>query len=210
MYAITHAVTALPLKRRFPTAPLWPLLISVQAIELLWVLFVYTGIEHVNYTTNSVHLEFLPYSHSIGTTAFVALLVWWWVPRRDSRSIVALALALGVVSHVVLDIIHHEPDIALLPMASGPRVGLGLANRPALDFAVELLYAVCCWVIFRGSNGLLAAIVFLNVVDLPLMFPQPGTGARLAPHPAVLPTIILAQIVMTWLAVWYFAHGKPE
>jgi hypothetical protein len=48
MYAISHAATALALKRQFPTALLWPLLICVQAIELLWVAFVYAGVERVD------------------------------------------------------------------------------------------------------------------------------------------------------------------
>ena len=41
MYAISHAATVLALKRRWPAAGLWPLLLSVQAIELLWVVLVY-------------------------------------------------------------------------------------------------------------------------------------------------------------------------
>lgn len=35
MYAISHAATALILKRRYPSVGLWPLLVAVQAVELL-------------------------------------------------------------------------------------------------------------------------------------------------------------------------------
>src|SRR5713226_9568008 len=202
MYAITHAATALLLKRGFPGAALWPLLISVQAVELLWVIFVYTGIEHVTYTRDSVHLAFLPYSHSIATAFLLATICWVVLRRGGERSSLALAVAIGVVSHIVLDVIHHEPDIALLPLPSGPRFGLGLMLHPAADLIVELLYGLACWFILRGSLALLAAIVVFNLLDAPLMFPRPGMGASLAQHPAVLPTVILIQIIATWVAVW--------
>jgi hypothetical protein len=210
MYAITHASTALILKQRFRVRPLWPLLVSVQAIELLWVVFVYSGIEHVRYTADAVHLDFLPYSHSIGTTAAIALLGWLFYRYGRHQPALAAAVALGVMSHVVLDLIHHEPDIALLPMAAGPRVGLNLQGWPAADLIVELLFGLVCWFIFGGSRALLIAIVAFNLANIPFMFPQPGTGARLAEHPAILPTVILVQIVLTWLAVWYFASRRSS
>jgi membrane-bound metal-dependent hydrolase YbcI (DUF457 family) len=206
MYAISHAATALALKRRFPTVLLWPLLISAQAIELLWVAFVYAGVERVDYRRDTVHLGFLPYSHSIGSTTLLALLVWAYVRYGRRNPTVAVAVAIGVLSHVMLDIIHHEPDIALLPIAGSPRIGFGLATKPVVDLAVELVYGLTCWFLFRGSRALFAVIVAFNLMDIPLMFPQPGSIALLARHPAILPTVILSQIVLTWTGVWYFAR----
>ena len=37
MFAINHAATALVIKKMYPTAPTIWILISVQAMELLWV-----------------------------------------------------------------------------------------------------------------------------------------------------------------------------
>jgi hypothetical protein len=209
MYAITHAATALIIQRRFHSAPMWPLLVSVQAIELLWVAFVYVGIEHVSYTPDTVHLDFLPYSHSVGSTTAVALMAWLFVRYRHNQPAVAVAVVLGIISHVFLDI-HHEPDIALLPLRAGPRIGLGLATWPVVDLLVELLYGTVCWFVFGGGKGLLLAIVGLNLMDIPLMIPRPGTGAMLAERPFVLPTIILVQILLTWSAVWYFARTRSQ
>ena len=210
MYAITHAATALIIKKRFPSTPMLPLLVGVQAIELLWVALVYVGIEHVSYSRDTVHLDFLPYSHSVGSTAAVALMTWLFVRYRQNQPAVAVALVLGIASHVFLDFIHHEPDIALLPLPAGPRFGLGLATWPVADLLVELLYGTMCWFIFGGDKGLLVAIVSFNLMNIPLMFPRPGTGAMLAERPFVLPTIILIQIVLTWLAVWYFARRRSQ
>jgi len=118
---------------------LWPLLISAQAIELLWVAFVYVGVERVDYARETVHLGFLPYSHSIGSTALLALLVWAYVRYGRRNPTVAVALAIGLLSHVILDIIHHEADIALLPIASSPPIGFGLATKPVVDLVVEII-----------------------------------------------------------------------
>ena len=57
MYAINHAATALLLKKKAPAAPLWPLLVSVQLVELLWVLFNYIGIEYFTIRDGHLHLD---------------------------------------------------------------------------------------------------------------------------------------------------------
>jgi len=49
MFAINHAATALIVKKRHPQVPLVWLLISVQFVEIVWVLFNFLGIEtHFN------------------------------------------------------------------------------------------------------------------------------------------------------------------
>jgi hypothetical protein len=123
------------------------------------------------------------------------------------RSNVGTAIALGIFSHIVLDIIHHEPNITLLPLAWGPRLGLNLQGYPLLDFFVELVFCVACWRMFRGSRGLLVGIIIFNLLDIPLMFPRPGSLTPIVEHPFILPTVILVQIVSTWLLVWWLGRG---
>jgi hypothetical protein len=184
---------------------LWPLLIAVQFVELLWMAFTYLGIEHVRIAGDQVHLDFLPYSHSVFTGAFLAGLAWG-AGKLVRRSNVGAAIALAILSHIVLDIIHHEPNIALLPVAWGPRLGLNLQGYPLVDFIVELLFCIACWKLFGGSKGLLIGIVIFNLLNIPLMFPRPGTGPMLVQHPALLPTIILIQVVASWLLIWFLGR----
>lgn len=206
MYAISHAATALVLKRRFPEASLWPLLIAVQAVELIWVALTYAGIEHVSVVADRVHLDFLPYSHSVATGLLIGLAAWAAMSGSSTRRRIGLALAIGVFSHIVLDIVHHEPDIRLLPFPWGPRLGLGLVRWPLADLLVETAFCVLCWLYFRGSLALLVGLVFLNLLNLPAMFPHPSMGETIAAHPAVLTTLILIQIVLTWIAVWWLSR----
>jgi hypothetical protein len=84
--------------------------------------------------------------------------------------------------------------------------GFDLISHPSADLAVELLYGVACWAIYRGRVGLLVGIVVFNLLNIPLMFPRAGSGATLAAHPAILPTIILVQIVATWVVVWWWSR----
>jgi hypothetical protein len=119
------------------------------------------------------------------------------------------AVALGIFSHIVLDVIHHEPDIALWPLPESPRIGLGLIRWPAGNLLVEVVYGVGCWWMFGGSAGLLLRILVANLLDAPLMFPRPGIGATLAAHRSWLPTLILVQIVATWLLVWILGKRTP-
>jgi hypothetical protein len=74
MFAVDHAATALLLKRRLPSVPLAPILVSVQAMELAWVGLNHLGIERTatKPTVRSVadiHLAYMPYSQSVGTAA---------------------------------------------------------------------------------------------------------------------------------------------
>jgi len=200
-YAISHASAALVLKRRFPRVGLWPLLISVQLVELLWILFTYLGIEHFKATPNAIHLDFLPYSHSVFTGVLLAAIVWG-MAKSVHRTNVGIALALGILSHVLLDIIQHEPNISVLPIAWGPRLGLNLQAYPLADFVVELAFCLACWKIFDGSRGLLVGIVIFNLINVPLMFPPSRAFTPVMEHRNLLPTLILIQVLATWLVVW--------
>ena len=116
MFAINHAATALIVKRRFPTAPMIWLLISVQLMELLWVLFNYVGLEKTITepsvkSVSDIHLTFMPYSHSIASAVALAILAL--LIARGFQPAVGVALGVGVLSHLILDLITHAPDIQI-------------------------------------------------------------------------------------------------
>ncbi len=81
MFAINHAATALVIKKAYPNVPIAAILISVQLIEILWVILNFLGIEKTT-TENSVksvkdvHLAYMPYSHSMVTTVGLAAGAW--------------------------------------------------------------------------------------------------------------------------------------
>ena len=124
MFAVDHALTALVVKRRYPTVSLAVLLVCVQALELAWVVLNYLGIEHTTtdaqvQSVANIHLAYMPYSHSVAT-AIVAALVVWAGARAVGHSRLGQAAALEIVSHLVLDLLTHGHDIALFP---GSKIG---------------------------------------------------------------------------------------
>jgi membrane-bound metal-dependent hydrolase YbcI (DUF457 family) len=213
MFAIDHAATALIIKRRFPSVSLVPLLVSVQAMELAWVTLNYLGVERT--TTEStvrsvadIHLAYMPYSHSIGTALVAALAAWLVIEKGFRRAILGRAVALGIMSHLILDLLTHGHDIVLWPGLASPRLGLGLyASAPFAAFIVELLYGILCWRIYRGSRGLLALIVIGNLANLSFFSAAiPGPESYLAGRPMLVVTVVFVQIVATLVLVGLLAR----
>ena len=207
MFAVDHAATALLIKRRFPSVPLTPLLLSVQAMELAWVGLNYLGVERTTTeaTVRSVadiHLAYMPYSHSVATAAGAALLAWLVVEKGLGRPLLGRALGIGVTSHLVLDVVTHARDIALWP-GSTLALGLGLYDRaPMWGFALEIAYGVMCWRVYRGRRSLLAMIILGNLANITLFSAAiPGPEQYLAGRPLMLVTLIAVQIVVTLVLV---------
>jgi hypothetical protein len=214
MFAINHAATALIIKRRYPTVSMAWLLLSVQLVEILWVLLNFAGVERVDTepTVNSVadiHLSYMPYSHSIASSAAFGLLAWLLVAKLFKRPTLGVAIAIGVVSHIVLDLLTHTQDIAAAPFAGSPRFGLGLYDVPLLAFLVETAYGLACWRIFRGSKALLGVITLFNVANVSFFAAAIHGPERLfAGQAGWLVAAIGAQIVVTLSLVWYFSRAR--
>ncbi len=215
MFAIDHAATALLLKRRFPSVPMAPLLVSVQAMELAWVDLNYLGVERTTTepTVRSVadiHLAYMPYSHSVAVALGAALLAWLVIERGFGRAALGRAVGLGVASHLILDLATHAHDVALWPGPLSPRLGLGLYSAaPLAAFVLELAYGIVCWRVYRGGRGLLALVVGGNLANLPLLSARiSGPEQFLAGRPVWVVTVILAQIVVTLILVGVLARRR--
>ena len=207
MYAINHAATALLIKKKQPSAPIFLLLISVQLVELLWVIFNYLHLEHFSIVSGKLHLDFLPYSHSVFSgmvaafTSF-AIINWGFNNRK-----LAIAFSIGVLSHTFLDVIFHEKDIRLSPFSDTPAWGLGILDYPVLNFAIEFIYGIFCWWYFKGSKALLTVIIVFNILDLPIMLAHDDMLKPFEEYPFILPSIILFQIFITWYFIWRYSRN---
>jgi hypothetical protein len=215
MFAVDHAATALLLRRRYPSAPIAPLLFAVQAMELAWVLLNFLGVERtttdpVVRSVADIHLTYMPYSHSVATALGAAVLSWAVLELGLRRPVLGRALGLGIASHLVLDLLTHAPDIVLRPGLVSPRLGLGLYDAaPMLAFVVELVYGVACWRIYRGGRGLLALVVLGNLANLSLFSAAiPGPEVLLGGRPLWVVALVAAQIVVTLILTGVLA-GKP-
>jgi len=215
MFAVDHAATALLLKRRYPAVPIAPLLLAVQVMELAWVALNYLGVEHtttepVVRSVADIHLAWMPYSHSVITALGAAVIAWAVIELGMGRRALGRAVALGIASHLVLDLLTHAHDIVLWPGRVSPRLGLGLYDAaPAAAFVVEMAYGVVCWWIYRGGRGLLALIVLGNLANLSLLSPSiPGPEAFLAGRPVLVVSLVALQIVVTLVLTGVLARSR--
>ncbi len=212
MFAINHAATALIIKKVFVNVPIGWVLISVQSMELLWVILNFVGIEQtrtekeVRYV-GDVHLFYMPFSHSIVTMLGIALLAWLIISKGLNRPDLGLAICIGVTSHLILDLITHSNDIAIAPFIEGRKFGLGLyARYPKVAFIVEMGYGIACWLIYHGSWALLATIIIFNLANISMFFSSvTGIEKALANRPLLISVVILVQILVTLALVGYFS-----
>jgi hypothetical protein len=132
-----------------PKAPLWSLLIASQVSDLLCFGFSAVGLETlgVSHTdlSRGVQVEVpasVPWSHGLLMSIVWALLVAGiaYLISRNART--SGVLGLVVLSHWVLDLIVHPPDLPLL-LAGSPVVGLGLwGSGPGLIASIVLELAL--------------------------------------------------------------------
>lgn len=216
MFAINHAATALVLKKKYPAVSMVLLLISVQLIEFLWVIFNYLGIEittteGIVNTVNDIHLAYMPYSHSILGTVLLAGISWLIIYKVFNKPIAAIAVALGILSHIVLDMATHNFDISVAPFIDGPKLGSGLYSIPFAGFVVETVYGVACWWYYEGDSILLSIILFFNIANI-TMFTSliSGPESLMAHQPLLITTVIFIQIVATLLLVGYFGDRSKS
>ena len=157
-YGVSFAVKSA--ERRLP---LWLLFLAVQFVDVLWGVFVPLGIEKVRIVpgitaSNLLDLYYMPYTHSLVAAlawsgfAFLCAKVFGSASLRAGRS--ALFLALAVLSHWLLDLLVHRPDLPLYDDAN--KVGLGLWNFPAPALLLEAA------VLFGGMGLYLRSTLFLD------------------------------------------------
>jgi membrane-bound metal-dependent hydrolase YbcI (DUF457 family) len=214
---IGHYAIAFGAKRFAPQVSLGALFLACQLADLIWPNLVLAGIEQVVIepgATAMTPLSFLhyPYSHSL-----VALIVWGALFAVSYRLVTLSSLAAAVtivatvVSHWLLDVVTHRPDMPVLANDS-VRLGLSLWNYPALAIPIELaLFGAGVWLYARattpvdrlGRIGLWALVGFLLVVFAAnLLGPPP---------PSVVALAWSAQAMWLLVAVgyWIDRHRKP-
>lgn len=211
MFAINHAATGLIIKKTYPDVPMTAILVSVQFIEILWVVLNFAGVEKTK-TENSmksvsdVHLEYMPFSHSVVSTIFLAAGAWIIIALGFKTIDAGTAVALGISSHLVLDLISHARDIAIAPFMDGRRFGLGLYEKPAIAFVFETIYGIFCWWIYGGSMTLFWIVVLFNLANASFFLKAiPGPERFLANRPMWITAVVALQIIVTAVFVGLFS-----
>jgi hypothetical protein len=218
-----HYGVAFALKRAEPKISLGTLFVATQLVDLLWGVFLLLGWEHVRILPDEnplLTLQFYDYpiSHSlVGGLAWglaAAALYYSWPTRDTARHREAsLLVGVAVVSHWLLDLLVHIPDLPLAGNDS-PKVGLGLWRHVGLSVALELLVlagGVALYVTGRSRRhpvrpGRLALVlvVLIGVYAASLLGPPPESVAVIGMGD------ILFMLLMGLLAAWADRAGATK
>jgi hypothetical protein len=210
---IGHYGAAYAAKTVAPKAPLAAYFLAVQALDVLFSIFVLSGVEHMEivhkYTSyNPYRLYDMPITHSLvgslGWAVAVAVVAAIArLPRRES-----LWLGLAVFSHFILDLPVHTPDLTIAGNDTA-RLGLGLWNNVPLAIALELVMLLGGWLFFSRSKRSDASFpklrnrIFVGIlvtIVTPFM-PDPPSPAVFAVQALVL------YVALAWASAW--SVGEP-
>jgi hypothetical protein len=140
-----------------PKAPrLGTLFVAAQLVDIAFFSFVLAGVEHVRIipgftAMNPMDLYDMPLTHSLvgsllWAVGFAALIFAF--TRKPAPALIG---ALVVVSHWLIDLLVHVPDLTL---AGGePKLGFGLWNHPAIAMTLEIaLLLASAWTYERATR----------------------------------------------------------
>ena len=174
---------------------------AVQFLDLLWPVFCLLGIESFEIEPDNTKLTPLnfsnyPYSHSL-----LMALVWgflfglvYFLFTKNKRA--AFITGLLVLSHWVLDLLVHRPDLPLTPF-SDVKLGLGLWNSPVVEIILEAGLFIGGTILYYRTVQPKRKIVFWSLI---IFLSLIHTMNLLGPPPPSVTAVAWAGN-LTWLFV---------
>ena len=188
---IGHLALGFGAKKFAPQVSLGILFLACQLADIIWPNLVLFGIETLRIqpgATVMTPLDFssYPYSHSL-----VALLLWslifavLYMALSRAGLKAAFVIAALVLSHWILDVLTHRPDIPIT-LDESSKIGAGLWNYPIIAIPFELLlfgfgvwlYHSCTTPLNRKGNiGFWVLVLFLLTLYVANVFGPPPPSA---------------------------------
>jgi hypothetical protein len=210
---VGHFGVGLMAKKVDAKPSLGTLFFASQFIDLLWPLFLLLGLERVeidpgNTAFTPLNFIYYPFTHS-----FFGVLIWavlfgsfYYLIRKNIKT--AFLMGGLVLSHWVLDLLTHRPDLLLIP-GMDIKAGLGLWNSVTLTILIEgAIYVLGIWYYVRitkalnktGKWAMWGLFAFLSVVYILNVF---------GPPPPTVESIAYAGLSMWLIVAWaYWIDGN--
>lgn len=184
------------------------LFVAAQLVDWAFFLFVLLGIEHMRVVPgitamNPMDLYDMPLTHSLlGACGFgFAFGLVVWIGMRELFP--ALVAAVVVVSHWLLDLLVHRPDLTFA--GHPPKLGIALWDLPWVEMPLELglTFGAMYWYLRRTDGPpvppLILAILLLALQLFNWFAPPPEAGAPVAP----MALMALAAYLLTTIVAWW-------
>ena len=212
-----HFAVGLAAKRVAPALSLGALFAAAQGADLLWPNLLLAGAERVEIrpgltAVNPLDFVSYPWSHSLA-----ALALWGAAAALAVRALgfgwrAAAVIWAAVVSHWLLDVASHVPDLPLAPGLAA-RLGLGLWHSRPATLVVELgLLALGLALYLRttrardgiGRFGLAGLVALLVGIYLASFYGPPPPDTRVLAWSAQAVWLFVA------LGWWVDRHREPR
>jgi len=214
---VGHFGVGLGAKAAAPRLSLGTLFLAAQFVDLLWPTLLLLGLERVEIRpgiTRVTPLDFVSYpiSHSLLMGVVWGLVLGGAVRAlgRSTRSAVVVGLA--VVSHWVLDLVVHRPDLPLAP-GLATRVGLGLWDSLPATLAVELLVlgaGVALYLRTTRARDRVGTIAFWSLLALLLAIEISNLLGPPPPGVTAIAIVGQAQWLLVAWGYWIDRHREAR
>ncbi len=212
-----HLAVAFAAKRAEPDLPLGWSVAAVSFVDLLWPIFLLTGIERVAIVPGAtafgaLAFEHYPWTHSLAMSLAWGLALAGLARLRGQSARAARWVAALVVSHWLLDAVTHIPDLPLWP-GGGPLVGLGLWNSVPGTILVEgglWVAGLAVWLSIRRPRGVAGWLAFASFVLVATAIWISGPFAPPPPNAqGVAFGALMAWLTIPW-AAWIERTSAPR
>ncbi len=212
---IGHFAIGFGAKSAEPKVSLGTYFLAAQFLDLVWPTFLILGWESVAIdpgNTKMTPLNFIsyPYTHSLVMAMIwscVVGIIYWLIKKNKSG---ALVLGICVLSHWILDLLVHRPDLPLYPGES-PMFGFGLWNYPIIATILESLIFIIGLILYlrttkaknnTGKYAFWSLVAFLIIIQ---------TMNMLGPPPPDVKSIAIAGHLQWLFVIWaYWADRNRE
>jgi hypothetical protein len=214
---IGHFALGFAAKRATPHVSLVALFVAAQLADLLWPFFLLAGWEQVRPEPGNnpfLLLDFVSYplSHSLLMLVIWGVVVGFVYQKSTGASSAAfVCLAVLVVSHWVLDVATHRPDMPVYP--GGPKVGLGLWNYPRATLVIEGAMFVAGLAVYlratRARDRMGNWAIWILVALLVIAYAASLAGGEPPPESAIAIGAIAGGALIVAISAWADRHRQP-
>ena len=207
---IGHWAPALAAASRRSTPSLGTLFVAGQLVDWAFFGLVLLGVEHMRFSPgisvmNPMDLYHMPYTHSLlgsGLFALAFAAAIWLASRSRAAALLGGAV---VLSHWLLDLLVHVPDLTIA--GNPPKLGMGLWNYPAVEMPLELAITFgALWLYVRARRPAPIRVIVLAALLLAFQ----GFNWFGPAEPEVTPaTSVLAFVAygLVTLAAWWMGKS---
>ncbi|THD35325.1 MAG: hypothetical protein E7773_12875 [Sphingomonas sp.] len=202
-----------------PKSPrLGALFVAAQLVDIAFFSFLILDVEHLRFVPhatamNAMDLYDMPWTHSLaGAISWGVLFALAVKAMRGSWTAGAIGGAV-VVSHWLIDLLVHRPDLTLA--GRPPALGLGLWNHPWVEIPLELAFAFGgLWFFVSrtraiGAAGrwspLALAVAMAALQAVNWLTPQPDA---IAPAPPATGWLGLFAYAVLAVLAWWVARTR--